>query len=129
MAGGVAELGVRRGLRTVGTVLQGAAYCCSVRWVAALAFGTCCASAAQAKVNFCNQYDVPVFVSVAYNENGEWVSKGLEKVDPGTYRDNPFNLHVGQFYFFRGEIDWVPTPTGGKRQATWEIDKVFDSRW
>jgi hypothetical protein len=21
-------------------------------------------------VNFCNQYDVPVFVSVAYNENG-----------------------------------------------------------
>jgi hypothetical protein len=54
----------------------------SVLKIAALAFGTCCASAAQAKVNFCNQYDVPVFDSVAYNENGEWVSKGCEKVEP-----------------------------------------------
>jgi hypothetical protein len=70
---------------------------------------------------------VPIFVIVAYNENGERVSKGWEKVDPGTYRDNPFKLRVGQFYF--GETDWVPTPTGGKRQATWEIDEVFDSAW
>jgi uncharacterized membrane protein len=86
--------------------------------VSALVLGTCFASAAQADVNFCNKYPAPVFVSVAYNENGEWISKGWEKIDPGTCRNNPFELHVGQFYY-RGETDWIPTPNGGKRQTTW----------
>jgi hypothetical protein len=45
VAGGVAEPGARRGLQLVGTTAAGAAYCCSVRWVVAFAFGTCCASA------------------------------------------------------------------------------------
>jgi hypothetical protein len=48
---------------------------------AALTLGTCAASAAHVDVSFCNNYTTPVFVSVAYNENGEWISKGWEKVE------------------------------------------------
>jgi uncharacterized membrane protein len=85
---------------------------------AGLVLGTCAVSAAQADVTFCNKINAPVFVSVAYNENGEWISQGWEKIDPGACRANPFELHVSQF-FFRAQTDWINVTGGGKIQHTW----------
>jgi uncharacterized membrane protein len=85
---------------------------------AGLVLGTCAVSTAQAEVTFCNKINAPVFVSVAYNENGEWISQGWEKIDPGSCRANPFELHVSQF-FFRAETDWINVTGGEKIQHTW----------
>jgi uncharacterized membrane protein len=86
--------------------------------VAALVAGTCVVSTAQAGVDFCNNYQVPVFISVAYQENGAWVSRGWEKIDSGACRADPFDIQVGHFYF-RGETDLFPTASGRMQQATW----------
>jgi uncharacterized membrane protein len=91
----------------------------SLRSVAAgLVLGTCAVSTAQADVTFCNKINAPLFVSVAYNENGEWISQGWEKIDPGSCRADPFELHVSQF-FFRAETDWINVAGGRKVQHTW----------
>jgi len=88
---------------------------------AGLVLSTFAVSTAQAEVSFCNKINAPIFVSVAYNENGEWIARGWEQIDPGSCLADAFELHVSQF-FFRAETDWINV-RGGKVQHTWADEK------
>ena len=75
------------------------------------------ASAAQAGVDFCNEFKHPIFVAVAYDDNGDWVANGWKKIATGECLTDPFTLSVKKFYY-RAETDWIRNGSS-KTQWTW----------
>jgi uncharacterized membrane protein len=70
---------------------------------------------AEASVDFCSKFNVPIFVGVAYNQGDDWISTGWQRVEPGQCLTDPFGLSVNVFYY-RGETDWI---RNGRRKTQW----------
>ncbi len=79
------------------------------------------AGARAADITVCNEFRHPVFFAFAWEEGGEWVSRGWSEVKTGACNRNPLQLDkvdVPGFYY-HAETNWVPTGGGNKTMYTW----------
>jgi tetratricopeptide (TPR) repeat protein len=77
-------------------------------------------SVALAKIQFCNDFQHPIFVTLAFQQNGEWTTEGWLEVDVNKCVIDAKHPDVTSFYYY-GE-----TNTFGKQQWSWGKDKQFD---
>jgi len=76
-------------------------------------------SVALAKIQFCNNFEHPIFVALAFQQNGEWITEGWLEVDVNKCVIDPKHPDVTSFYYY-GE-----TNTFDKSQWSWGKDKEF----
>jgi len=90
-----------------------------MRVLLALLFLVGIGSQAEAKIQFCNKFQHPVFVAVAFQDNGSWVTEGWIEVDVNKCVMDEKHPNVTSFYFY-GE-----TNAFNKQVWSWGKDKEF----
>jgi tetratricopeptide (TPR) repeat protein len=76
-------------------------------------------SSALAKIQFCNDFEHPIFVALAYQQKGEWITEGWLEVDVNSCVIDPKHQDVTSFYYY------CETNTFDKKSWNWGKDKQF----
>ncbi len=94
----------------------------------AFACGLLAASSAEAAdVTVCNKFGHPVFFAFAFEQGGQWASRGWAEVKSGDCRNNPLEMSKVDVnaFFFRGETNWIPTGGGKRTMHSWGKGREF----
>lgn len=91
----------------------------TVRVLIAVPLLIACASPALAKIQFCNKFKHPISISLAYEQNGGWVSEGWTTVEPDKCQIDTKHAGLTSFYYY-GE-----TGVFDKNRWTWGSKKEF----
>jgi tetratricopeptide (TPR) repeat protein len=79
-------------------------------------------SQALAKIQFCNKFQHPIFIALAYQQNGGWVTDGWIQVDTDKCLIDSNHPDLTSFYYY-GE-----TNVFDKKRWTWGNKKEFSVR-
>ena len=74
-------------------------------------------SVALAKIQFCNNFEHPIFVALAFQQNGEWITEGWLEVDVDKCVIDAKHADVTSFEYIRQETVELGQGQGIQRQG------------